>query len=140
MYLVDADLASDVLFPEPEPALVELGERNRRYQSTLGNDGRTGTRLGALLDLAGPYVERFHVPNPAFRLPVGVRGPEWAAREAMVAAGLATYDEVRDWDAAFERLDATRYRPWVVLPMYVAVGRKPARAIPVVPESEGLPA
>ncbi|TCC34920.1 class I SAM-dependent methyltransferase [Kribbella sindirgiensis] len=140
VYLVDADLTSGVLFPEPEPLLVELGERYRRYQSFLGNDGRNGARLGGLLDLAGLYVERFHVPNPAFRLPARVRGPEWTARAAMVAAGFATSEEVRAWEAAFERLDEARYRPWVVLPMYVAIGRKPARDVPIAPTSEGLPA
>jgi hypothetical protein len=31
----------------------------------------------------------------------GVRPPSWAAREAMVDAGIATADDVERWDRAF---------------------------------------
>jgi SAM-dependent methyltransferase len=127
VYLVEADLPGNVQFPEPEPALAALGALYRRYQVARGNDLRTGGRLGGLLDAAGLDVETFRVVSPPFRLPAGLRGPEWAARDSLVAAGLAAPEEVARWAAAFDRLDSQSYRPWVVLPMYVAIGRKPVR-------------
>lgn len=124
VYLVEADLPGNVQFPEPEPELADLGEMYRRHQQALGNDIRTGGRLGALLDAAGLEVKTFRVASPAFRMPQGMRGPEWAARESLVAAGLADPTDVSRWSEALDRLDRQEYRPWIVLPMYVAVARK----------------
>ena len=58
------------------------------------------------------------------RLPVGMRGPQWAARGAMVAEGAATTEDVDRWDAAFERMDRAPQRPWMFIPIFVAVGRQ----------------
>ena len=50
--------------------------------------------------------------------------PAWAAREAMVAAAMATTEDLRRWDRAFE---ATAQRPATLFaPMLTAIGRRPA--------------
>ena len=54
-----------------------------------------------------------------------MRGPQWAAREAMVAEGVATRDDVARWDAAFERIEAADERPWTFVPVFLAIGRRP---------------
>ena len=58
-------------------------------------------------------------------LPPGVRPPGWAAREAMLAAGLATEADVGRWDRAFQELEAAPVRPTVFAPFFSAVGRRP---------------
>ena len=58
--------------------------------------------------------------------PPGVRTPGRAARDALVASGLATPDDVARWDAAFVGADGMQGRPIVFVPMFWAIGRRPA--------------
>jgi hypothetical protein len=58
--------------------------------------------------------------------PAGVRPPAWAAREAMVAAGTATPDDVRRWDRALQEVAAAPVPPTIFAPFFTAVGRRPA--------------
>jgi hypothetical protein len=70
-----------------------------------------------LVEFRGRYVIRGVAP--------GLRSPAWAAREAMVAAGMATAEDLRRWDRAFE---ATAWRPPTFFaPMFTAIGRCPAQ-------------
>ena len=55
-----------------------------------------------------------------------MRQPPWAARDAMVAAGLATEHDLARWAGAFDRLDAAARRPTLFAPMFVALGRRSA--------------
>jgi hypothetical protein len=55
-----------------------------------------------------------------------MRPPPWAAREAMVAAGLATQEDVDRWQRALEALDTQEKRPVWFAPFFTAVGRRPA--------------
>ena len=57
--------------------------------------------------------------------PPGVRPPGWAARDAMLAAGVATEADVRRGDRAFQELEAAPVRPTVFAPFFTAVGRRP---------------
>jgi hypothetical protein len=59
-------------------------------------------------------------------MPPGMRPPPWAARSAMIVAGVATDQDVARWARAFDRLDAEAARPTVFAPMFAAVGRRPA--------------
>ena len=56
----------------------------------------------------------------------GMRSPPWAARAALVSAGLATAQDVARWGRAFDRLDAAPSRPTLFAPMFAAIGRRPA--------------
>jgi SAM-dependent methyltransferase len=122
VYLVDVD--TSLLWMRPaDPDVMDLQARYRAYHEGRGNDLTVGRSLGELLEGAGLTVEIFRCGGPVIRLPVGVRGPAWAARDALLATGLATADDVARWDAAFTRLDAQAPRPWGASPACVAVGR-----------------
>jgi hypothetical protein len=45
--------------------------------------------------------------------PARPRPPPWAAREVMVADGVATPEEVERWRQAFDHMDAAAVRPTV---------------------------
>lgn len=123
VYLVDVDAPSGWLEPQ-DPDLADLTDRYRDFQRERGNDMTVGRRLGVLLAGAGLAVERFVCGGTVRRMPVGIRPPAWAAREAMLAAGVATAADVNRWDAALRRLDAAPLRPWGSVPVCIAVGRK----------------
>ncbi|GAA0947333.1 methyltransferase domain-containing protein [Pseudonocardia zijingensis] len=126
VYLVDVDFTALWINP-PDPDLVELDARYRAYHDELGNDVTVGRSLGALLEGAGLVVEQFRFGGSVPRVPAGWRGPAWAAREALQAAGQASAEDLERWSAAFTRLDARADRPWVSIPLCVAVGRVPHR-------------
>jgi hypothetical protein len=69
-----------------------------------------------LVEFRGRYVIR--------ELSSRLRSPGWAAREAMAAAGMASAEDLRRWDRAFE---ATAQRPATFFaPMFTAIGHHPA--------------
>lgn len=59
-------------------------------------------------------------------MPPTLRPPSWVAREAMVQAGFADADDLARWEGAFQRVDQLTERPWMSVPILVAVGRVPA--------------
>lgn len=54
-----------------------------------------------------------------------MRPPAWAARDAMVAGGVVTDDDVARWGAAMDRLDKEARRPRIFTAVFAAVGRRP---------------
>lgn len=124
VYLVDVDLTGARFVPPS--AGFDLLDRYREFHAAQGNDLQVGVRLGALLEDAGLTVEAFRCNTDVMRLPPGLRPPVWAARHAMVAAGVITDDDVSRWEAAFADLDTVVPRPWAFIPTFVAVGRRPA--------------
>lgn len=124
VYLVDTDLTGLRIRPTPAE-LHDMTDRYVEFQEQRGNDITIGASLGILLEDAGLEVDRFRFGGPVFRLPTGTRGPPWAARDAMVGAGIVSEDDVARWGAGFTKLDADPYRPWMVTPVFVAVGRRP---------------
>jgi SAM-dependent methyltransferase len=123
VYLVDADLTGISVIPS-DPDLV-LHQRYPDFHAAKGNDPQVGLRLGDLLETAGCTVERFHGIGRVTRLPAGMRPPAWAAREAMVASGIVTDDDVARTGAALDRIETSGTRPWLALTSYLAVGRVP---------------
>jgi SAM-dependent methyltransferase len=123
VYLVDVDMTGFQFMPA-DPAL-DIHEYYLRFHALRGNDLSVGLRLPDLLAAAGLDVERHRSVTTVVRWPAGTRGPAWAAREAMVEDGVATYDDLARWDAAFDRrnLDADA---WMYVPVYVGIGRRPA--------------
>jgi hypothetical protein len=84
-----------------------------------------GLRLDELLRTAGLDLVEFSGRYGIRKAEPGLRGPAWAAREAIVEAGLATPADVARWSAAFERADGRSDRPTLFVPMFVAIGRTP---------------
>jgi SAM-dependent methyltransferase len=125
LYLVDVDGTAIRTLPE-DADLDDLHQRYIALHAARGNDLRAGLRLGERLERAGLELVDFRGSYLIRPMPPGIRPPPWAAREAMVAAGLATDQDVARWAGAFERLDAEPTRPTVFAPMFAAVGRRPA--------------
>jgi len=123
VYLVDVDSSGARMVPDvPE---LDIWERYVQFHQGRGNDLSVGLRLGHYLEAAGTTVERFTCISPMLRLPAGIRPPQWAAREAMLEAGVLSEADVERWRAAFEELDSWEQRPWLFVPMFVAAGRLP---------------
>jgi len=125
LYLVDVDGTAIRTVPE-DADLDDLHQRYIAFHAARGNDLLAGLRLGERLERAGLELVDFRGSYLIRPMPPGIRPPPWAAREAMVAAGLATDQDVARWAGAFERLDAEPTRPTVFAPMFAAVGRRPA--------------
>lgn len=90
-----------------------------------GNDLSIGAKLGRLLVEHG--LELIERSARYMRGPVGEdywRGGPWAAKQALVEAGLATDDDVSRWDATFHRLFRLPVDRVFFTPFYRAIGRR----------------
>ena len=125
VYLVDID-ASAMRVRPADADLADLNERYLEWHDRQGNDLSVGLRLAELLVDAGLEVVDFVGRYDILQLPPGIRPPSWAGREAMVAAGIATADDIARWDAAFRRVDQARVRPTVFVAVFTATGRRAA--------------
>jgi SAM-dependent methyltransferase len=125
LYLVDADGTAIRVIPEAEhPDLVELQERYLAFRAARGDDNAAGLRLAERVVRAGLELVEFRGRYMIREMSPGLRSPAWAAREAMVAAGMATAEGLRRWDRAFEA--TARRPPAFFAPMFTAIGRRPA--------------
>ncbi len=121
VYLVDADAtAFRVLGADPD--VEDLAERYLELHRRRGNDLQTGLRLGQLLARAGLDVVVHEGRYTIAPTPPGMRPPAWAARDAMLAEGIASADDVRRWEAALARMDAAPERPTLFAPTFIALG------------------
>jgi SAM-dependent methyltransferase len=125
LYLVDADGTAMRTLPE-QPDLADLNERYQAFRAARGDDDQAGLRLAERLARAGLEVLEFRGRYLITQLPTGVRPPPWAAREAIVEAGMATAEDVARWDRAFQAVAAAPVRPTQFVPFFYAVGRRPA--------------
>jgi ubiquinone/menaquinone biosynthesis C-methylase UbiE len=123
VYLVDIDGGSFHTRPD-DPEVTELNEAYREFHAGQGNDLLTGLRLDDLLTTAGmevvAYRGWFNIVKPQGRM----RPPAWAARDAMVAAGVISADDLSRYEAAMDRVlgqGAT-----IFAPVFGAVGRRPS--------------
>ena len=124
VYLVDVELTAGRSLGL-DPDLVDLRERYIEFHRRLGNDPSVGLRLGQLLSRAGLEVIEHAGHWGVLAMPTGMRHPAWAAREAMVGAGVASQADVVRWQAAYDRADASPDRPTLFLPILSAAGRRP---------------
>jgi SAM-dependent methyltransferase len=124
VYLVDAD-ATAFRILGVDPDLEDLAERYLDFHRRRGNDLQTGLRLRQLLERAGLDVALHEGRYTIAQTPPGVRPPAWAARDAMLAEGIASADDVRRWDAALARMDAAPERPTLFAPTFFAFGAAP---------------
>lgn len=121
VYLVDTYAAAFGTQPD-DPDVSDLNNAYARFHAARGNDLRTGLRLDSLLDAAGLEVAAYRGWFNIIRPQGEMRPPAWAARDAMLEAGVATETDLRRWESAFERL-STRM-PTIFAPMFGAVGRR----------------
>ena len=122
VYLVDIDATLMRMHPS-DPVVEEMGDAYRAFHAARGNDLLVGLRLPDLVEAAGlttvAYRGWFTIVRPAGK----VRPPAWAAREAMVASGHATEDDLARWEAAFDQLEASP--PRVFAPLFGCVAQRP---------------
>ncbi|HEY3894449.1 MAG TPA: methyltransferase domain-containing protein [Pseudonocardiaceae bacterium] len=124
VYLVDMDLPSIGVFPSL-PDVEQLMHRYLQWHAERGNDVRIGRRLAELGRAAGLAVEEFRGWFEIIKVPPGMRGPAWAARESLVADGLATDEDLARWTAAFDEIDSWTERPQFIGGAFAAVCRRP---------------
>jgi 2-polyprenyl-3-methyl-5-hydroxy-6-metoxy-1,4-benzoquinol methylase len=125
VYLVDIE-AGGLRIRPPDADFEDLDARYRRWHEQRGNDLSVGLRLAELLSAARLEAIEHHGRYQIVRLPPGMRPPSWAARDALVADGLATAEDVERWAAAFEKADRAEERPTLFAPLFFAFGRRPA--------------
>jgi SAM-dependent methyltransferase len=125
VYLIDID-GTAVRGRPSDPDLDDLNARYWQWHESRGNDPSVGLRLPELLAGAGLDVFEFRGRYDIVKPPPGGRTPGWAARDALVASGVATPDDVARWEAAFLRSDGMEERPTVFVPIFCAIGRRPA--------------
>ena len=125
VYLVDADGTAIRILPD-HADLADLGERYLAFRAARGDDNRAGLRLADRLVRAGLEVVEFRGRYTIGSPPPGVRPPGWAAREAMLAAGVVTEADVQRWERTFRELEAAPVSPTLFAPFFTAVGRRPA--------------
>ena len=123
LYLLDAHLRAITMYPEPA-GLQDLFDRYIAFLSARGSDIRIGLRLSHLVKAAGLLVEDFRGWIPIIEAPP--RGPAWAARDAMLAAGVIDENDIERWENAFKALDTAQERPLLFPSLFAAVGRRPA--------------
>ena len=124
VYLIDVE-GTGVRTRPSDPDLDDLDQRYWQWHARQGNDRSVGLRLDELLAGAGLEVVEFSGRYDIIAAAPGVRPPGWAAREALVASGLATPADVARWEAAFLRADGMDPRPIAFVPMFCAIGRRP---------------
>jgi ubiquinone/menaquinone biosynthesis C-methylase UbiE len=124
VYLLDVDATAADMTPSL-PAIDDLAARYRRWHADRGNDLRVGRRLADLARGAGLEVEESRAWTVTGPLPPGVRGPAWAARDALVASGLADTGDVARWEDAHAAIDRWVRRPELTMAHFAVVARRP---------------
>jgi FkbM family methyltransferase len=123
VYLVDVD-GTAVRMLNADPEIADLHEKYVQYHNAQGNDLQVGLRLGHLIAGAGLTVVAHEGHYSILTPPPGVHPPSWAARDSMVAAEVATADDVARWEKALGRMDRSTARPTVFVSTFFAIGLK----------------
>jgi SAM-dependent methyltransferase len=127
VYLVDVDMRCFRLRGAAESVrdLEDLDSRYRELHRRRGNDLSVGSRLDELLVAAGLEVAAFEGHIEVVTPPPGMRGPAWAARDALVTEGLAVPEDLVRWDEAFHHVERDPGDIRVFAAHFVAFGRRP---------------
>jgi SAM-dependent methyltransferase len=122
LYLIEADMPAFRFDPD-DPDLADLWARWLTLMRRRGDDPSIGIRLASLARAAGLDVVLRDARWYCQPREVGVRLAAWAAREALVADGLATPADISRWDRAFDRFDALAGEKVYFVPQFRVVGR-----------------
>lgn len=123
--LVDVDMTAFRARPQ-SAVFSELMERYAEFQVARGGAIQVGLHLDELLIGAGLEVRAYTGLYDVVSPPPGLRGPAWAAREAMAVAGIVTEDEIAAWGEAFDAFEATGVERTMFAPRFLAVGCRTA--------------
>jgi len=125
LYVVDSDGSAFRPERDLDPDLQDLLDRYWQMLADRGCERLAGPRLGAFAADAGFEVVARHPRIDAIPLMPGLRPPAWAAREAMLAGGHCTEDDITRWEAAFQRADAAGETNVLFGPIYTVIARRP---------------
>jgi SAM-dependent methyltransferase len=125
VYLLDID-AHALRTRGADPALEDLNEKYLAFHRSRGNDLQPGLRLDLLLRAAGLNVVAYRGWYGIVTPPAGLRPPAWAARDAMLEAGIATQTDLARWDAAFTRMAEHGAQVTIFPPLFAAIGKRPS--------------
>jgi ubiquinone/menaquinone biosynthesis C-methylase UbiE len=123
VYLLDIDFPAFRMV-DIDPDLEDVNPAYARLHAQQGNDLQPGPRLGGRLRDAGLEVVEHIARYENLVAPPGLRPPAWAARQAMLDAGVVAQQDIDRWDAAFTRTDAATLRPRLFASQYIAIGRR----------------
>jgi SAM-dependent methyltransferase len=123
LYLLDGDWTASSMSGVSDD-LAELEQRYVQWHAARGNDLRVGRRLAALGRAAGLEIEEFRGWFEITDVPPGIHGPAWAARDALVADGLADAADLARWQRALDVVDARVERPQMMMAVFAAVCRR----------------
>lgn len=124
LYLVESDITA-IRRSLDDPDLADCQTRWVLLMEQLGNDPAIGPRLCQLVDAAGLELVDHDARYDIYPRTGEVRPPEWAARQAMVDAGLATEDDLARWDQAYDRDAAAGGRRLTFVPNFRVLGAAP---------------
>jgi SAM-dependent methyltransferase len=125
VYLVDVD-ADRMEIKPAVPELEDLDAAYRALHARRGNDLSVGRRLPELLAAAGLESVEFHDHSRVITPGPGMRPPAWAARETLVAEGLATRDDLARWERAFTAFDREDLRAEIGISQFSAYANRPS--------------
>jgi precorrin-6B methylase 2 len=123
VYLVDVDLTA-VRLLDADPDLHDLQPKYVAFHRARGNDPAVGLRLSQLLSGADLEVRAFVGRYAIVPVAGGTRPPAWAAREALLADGIASAADIARWGAALDRMDVSGVKPTVFAPNFIALGQR----------------
>jgi ubiquinone/menaquinone biosynthesis C-methylase UbiE len=121
VYLVDIHGAAMYLRPE-DPDITELSDAYVQFHAAQGNDLKTGLRLDQLVRAAGLELVDYRGWYNIVHGTGNMRPPAWAARDAMIAAGVIRREDLDRYEAALDRMGAQE--PTIFAPVFGAVGRR----------------
>jgi hypothetical protein len=121
--LVDVDATAMRMRPD-DPVVQELMGRYVAFQEARGGDVRIGLRLDLLIEGAGLELVAYRGLYDIVTVAAGMRGPAWAAREAMLEAGTVTQEELDRWGEHFREREAASVQVTLFVPRFVAVGQR----------------
>jgi SAM-dependent methyltransferase len=111
-----------LVIPDTAPEEQDLEQRWITMMRMRGNDPALGRQLAAVLAQAGFHVDA--VQERVDELAVE-RSPAWTARQALLAAGLATEADIQRWESAISHRLSTTGKLTVQLPVCCAVAGRP---------------